>query len=157
MAITYSEKLRDPRWQKKRLKILERDEWMCQSCYDSQSTLHIHHRYYSSGDPWDCSDESLVTMCESCHLLETQDRPGSEARLIAALRSCGAWSNDLDKLAEAFEALYVGGGHDYLAAALHFAITDPNAQKSLCDRYAEFLASKRDQYEHSCEELSVPA
>lgn len=32
--MTYSQKLRDPRWQKKRLEILERDSFTCQHCHD---------------------------------------------------------------------------------------------------------------------------
>lgn len=32
----YAEKLRDPRWQKLRLQVMERDEWMCEICYDHE-------------------------------------------------------------------------------------------------------------------------
>lgn len=64
----YYEKLRDPRWQKRRLDILNRDEWMCQSCYDSDSTLHVHHLAYRKGaEPWDYPDHMLLTLCEVCH------------------------------------------------------------------------------------------
>ena len=42
----YYEKFKDPRWQKKRLEVLQRDEFMCQICLDTSSTLHIHHRRY---------------------------------------------------------------------------------------------------------------
>lgn len=48
----YLEKLKDPRWQKKRLKVFERDEWTCQCCNDTESTLNVHHRYYKhNADP----------------------------------------------------------------------------------------------------------
>lgn len=72
-AKTYSEKLKDPRWQKKRLEILNRDEFSCQKCCDDQSTLHVHHRRYSNEykEPWDYPNELLVTLCESCHAEET--------------------------------------------------------------------------------------
>ena len=87
MGKTYKEKLKDPRWQKKRLKILDRDEWVCQECYDSDSTLHVHHRYYSSGkDPWDYPDSALVTLCEACHEDEGWRRKQYENGLILALR-----------------------------------------------------------------------
>ena len=33
----YSEKLKDPRWQKKRLEILERDNFRCQYCGDKNA------------------------------------------------------------------------------------------------------------------------
>ena len=39
------EKYKDPRWQKKRLKILERDKWACQLCDGKEKTLHIHHKF----------------------------------------------------------------------------------------------------------------
>ncbi|HQR20070.1 MAG TPA: hypothetical protein PKV98_04345 [Burkholderiaceae bacterium] len=65
---TYYEKLKDPRWQKRRLDILARDEWMCQACYDAESTLHVHHIAYRKGaEPWEYPDHMLVTLCEECH------------------------------------------------------------------------------------------
>jgi len=44
MKVTYAEKLKDPRWQKKRLEIMERDEWTCQWCVDSESPLNSNWR-----------------------------------------------------------------------------------------------------------------
>lgn len=69
-SMTYSEKLKDPRWQKKRLQILDRDEWTCQWCGDKHSTLHVHHTYYEKGDPWNTDENLLITVCEDCHSLE---------------------------------------------------------------------------------------
>lgn len=64
----YAEKLKDPRWQKKRLKILERDKWQCVKCHDDKSTLHVHHKKYDENkDPWDYPDKQLETLCETCH------------------------------------------------------------------------------------------
>lgn len=68
MGKTYSEKLRDPQWQRMRLKVLERDRWACVRCKDATTTLHVHHRYYVSGrDPWDYPSGALVSLCETCH------------------------------------------------------------------------------------------
>lgn len=67
MSYDYAEKLKDPRWQKKRLKIFERDEWKCLCCGDSKETLHVHHLTYSKGDPWKAPDNQLETLCETCH------------------------------------------------------------------------------------------
>lgn len=65
---TYSEKLKDPRWQKKRLEIMQRDEFACQSCYDKDSTLNVHHYVYLKNiEVWDYGNELLVTLCENCH------------------------------------------------------------------------------------------
>jgi hypothetical protein len=66
MSKTYAEKLKDPRWQQKRLRILERDEWACLACNAANQTLHVHHKAYE-GEPWDVADEFLETLCEECH------------------------------------------------------------------------------------------
>lgn len=66
-AITYAEKLKDPRWQKLRLKILERDNWTCRYCGDTETTLHVHHRHYEGKEPWDTPEELLDTLCVDCH------------------------------------------------------------------------------------------
>jgi len=66
--MNYSEKLKDPRWQKKRLEILERDGWKCMSCGGKEKTLHVHHIiYFSHKDPWEINNGFLITLCESCH------------------------------------------------------------------------------------------
>lgn len=64
----YSKKFKDPRWQKKRLEILNRDDWQCSLCNDEKETLHIHHLYYKKNkNPWDYPNDALITLCESCH------------------------------------------------------------------------------------------
>ena len=62
----YSDKLKDPRWQKKRLQIMNRDGFSCRNCGDSESTLQVHHLEYMN-NPWDVDDKKLLTLCESCH------------------------------------------------------------------------------------------
>lgn len=69
--LSYSEKLKDPRWQRKRLQILERDEWACQGCGETMEALHIHHIDHKKGcDPWDYDDSELITFCGKCHKWE---------------------------------------------------------------------------------------
>src|SRR5688572_27139770 len=68
----YSELLKDPRWQKKRLEILNRDKWFCQACIDTESTLHVHHIKYTSKFPWETPNHLLITLCESCHQREEE-------------------------------------------------------------------------------------
>lgn len=66
--MTYAEKLRDPRWQRKRLETMGRDGWACQRCHSDSKPLNVHHIHYAaSGNPWDASNEWLVTLCEDCH------------------------------------------------------------------------------------------
>jgi len=67
---TYSEKLKSPKWQKKRLEIMGRDKFTCKFCGDKETTLHVHHKKYcQNGNPWDVNNDDLITFCEDCHLL----------------------------------------------------------------------------------------
>jgi len=66
--MTYQDMLKDPIWQRKRLEILNRDNFSCQKCGSKKDTLHIHHRHYINGrKPWDYPDTLLVTLCYKCH------------------------------------------------------------------------------------------
>ena len=70
MTKTYSQKLRDPRWQKKRLEILSRDNFTCQLCNSKETELHVHHEFYIKGaNPWEYEDSWLITYCKYCHIL----------------------------------------------------------------------------------------
>ncbi len=66
--MNYSEKLKDPRWQKKRLHAMEYAGWRCQICGVKDRTLHCHHSYYTKGkQPWQYPDGSIICICEGCH------------------------------------------------------------------------------------------
>jgi hypothetical protein len=66
--MTYSEKLRDPKWQKKRLEVFKRDKFTCQICMAKDKTLAVHHKKYVKGkEPWDYKNEYLITLCVDCH------------------------------------------------------------------------------------------
>lgn len=81
--MNYSEKLKDPRWQRKRLEILNRDGFKCLACGDAKSTLHVHHCYYvSKREPWEYPNESLLTFCAKRHKDVDEDKQ-SMAHLIA--------------------------------------------------------------------------
>jgi 5-methylcytosine-specific restriction endonuclease McrA len=79
--MTYSEKLKDPRWQKKRLEILSRDNWTCIDCSDSKKTLTVHHCRYS-GEPWEIENNFLMTLCMDCH--ESRQSEEGDAKLMVA-------------------------------------------------------------------------
>jgi len=65
---TYAEKLKDPRWQRKRLEVLNIHDFTCDGCYGDGNTLHVHHLYYVSGrDPWEYPNFALTVLCEDCH------------------------------------------------------------------------------------------
>ncbi|MFP4017948.1 MAG: HNH endonuclease [Bacteroidales bacterium] len=81
--MTYAEKLKDPKWQKKRLEILERDNWTCQVCGNTKKTLHVHHFKYNS-NPWNTPELFLTTVCEDCHR-EVQEGQNAINRAIQSL------------------------------------------------------------------------
>lgn len=73
---TYKQKLRDPRWQKKRLEIFNRDNWTCLDCKRTDRELHLHHNKYEYGtEPWDYEDNVYETLCYVCHNDEHSDEP----------------------------------------------------------------------------------
>lgn len=57
---------KDPRWQRKRLKIMERDGWKCVACGASDKELHVHHLMYEN-EYWDTPDKYLQALCFECH------------------------------------------------------------------------------------------
>lgn len=70
----YFEKLKDPRWQRKRLRIFSRDNWTCKDCGEKGKELQVHHTAYISGkEPWEVDDCYLVTLCKSCHEKRTRE------------------------------------------------------------------------------------
>lgn len=97
---TYSEKLKDPRWQKKRLEIMNRDIFICQGCYDDKSTLTVHHLWYDKNkEPWDYPNSCYVTLCEDCHSQEhDKDYDKILNKKLSDFKHCGlmVWMiNDL--------------------------------------------------------------
>jgi len=68
MSAAYSELLRHPFWQRKRLEIFQRDNFTCRKCTDTLSNLQVHHIYYiDDHKPWEYPDEALITLCDLCH------------------------------------------------------------------------------------------
>ena len=63
----YNQALKHPKWQRKRLKVFERDKWKCTECGDKETTLHIHHLKYTKKYPWDEPLGNLKTVCSNCH------------------------------------------------------------------------------------------
>ena len=89
--LTYSEKLKDARWQRRRLEVLERESFTCQDCGASDKTpmtqLHVHHCFYERGlDPWQYDDSALMCLCNSCHT-ERQSKELSIQRILSNFSS----------------------------------------------------------------------
>jgi 5-methylcytosine-specific restriction endonuclease McrA len=139
----YLKKFKDPRWQKMRLEVLNRDEFTCQLCFDSESTLNVHHRYYlSDSDPWEYPLEALVTLCETCHESETESRPQEERALLRAVRE-HFFSAEVNTLARAFMFMKPTHLPEVVADAIEWALLDPVIQRELVDRHMAYIMEKQ--------------
>jgi len=109
----FLQRYRDPRWQRIRLRIMERDDWKCRKCGATDNSLQVHHKKYEGAMPWETSDRYLVTLCDRCHerLTELQ----RETRNILA-------EVPIDQMAAIVEILRNAGGMapDPLRLALDF-------------------------------------
>lgn len=78
-----SELYKDPRWQKKRLEIFERDKFTCIFCGCKDKTLHAHHLLYIDNlKPWEYNEHLIVTLCEDCHEIESTKRKQLEKNML---------------------------------------------------------------------------
>lgn len=138
----YLEKLKDPRWQKMRLEVFERDGWTCQRCYDTETTLNVHHRYYKdNADPWDYPLEALVTLCENCHREEKEVRPSYEQGMLHALRE-KFFAEDVSELAIGFHTMPLCHVPEVIASVYQWALSDEKIQRELIERYFEHIKNK---------------
>ena len=73
--MSYSEKLKNPKWDKFRsdytehFKIRENSEKVfCEWCLNEDDEIHLHHiRYKKGGGPWDSDFEDVMFLCRQCH------------------------------------------------------------------------------------------
>lgn len=94
----YSEQYKNPKWQKLRLKILERDNWACQRCGDDESQLQVHHRCYIYGNKtWEYHELDLVTLCNDCHK-EEKDGMGEEMGSLTQVLRRKLFSNHVNEI-----------------------------------------------------------
>lgn len=64
----FKDQYRHPLWQKRRLEVLERAEFACECCGETESQLHVHHRQYFKGRKiWEYAENELEALCDSCH------------------------------------------------------------------------------------------
>jgi hypothetical protein len=93
---TYKQKLLDKRWLSKRAEILKRDHFVCQhpGCQRTDG-LQVHHKdYFPNVDPWDYTDDLLITLCALHHGKELY-RKKVEDQLFTAFKVHGFLLSDL--------------------------------------------------------------
>ncbi|MCK5617048.1 HNH endonuclease [Candidatus Pacearchaeota archaeon] len=137
--MTYQEKLRDPRWQRKRLEIMERDKWECKKCGNDTKTLHVHHRNYENYiDPWDYPNDTLVTLCDSCHTYEHKRLESSNSDTISWMRH-SLFSDQMTRIAWSFKIMPFCASKDFVTDALCWFIRDSEMQKLMVSEYKKYL------------------
>ncbi len=65
----FKDQYKHPKWQKKRLSILKRDNWKCTICTNDERQLHVHHHKYPAKGKfiWNINNKFLTTVCDRCH------------------------------------------------------------------------------------------
>jgi len=139
-VMTYSDKLKDPKWQRKRLEVLQRDNFTCLACGANDRQLHVHHCYYvSEREPWEYGQRALKTLCDDCHELAHLDAVSAKTSERRFVRWC-----EVNEICEQFEILdrwvsdefYSGltkSGRfsdpaDLIVCTAHFLSEDPNRE-----------------------------
>lgn len=109
---TYFEKLKDPRWQKRRLQLLEAAGWACEECGVKEKELHVHHGCYGRGvEPWEYANVTMHVLCVECH-------PVVQGRLEAAHSWVAGLSfGELGQLIRILENLAITRGSTGLAVS----------------------------------------
>lgn len=108
--MTYSDKLRDPRWREIRDRVLTRDKHRCQVCgigaigfRGENVILNVHHRcYHPNKEPWEYEIQSLITVCETCH--EPGDAPNLN-KIINNMEKIRAMGEKITKISQQEETL----------------------------------------------------
>lgn len=136
---TYSEKLRDPRWQKKRLQIMDRDDFKCRQCHNDTKTLNVHHCYYSNKEPWEYEDSSLLTLCESCHENETESLNDFKRLFTDTLSRKGLSGDEFRELALAVSISGIYQFDKHLVDALAWAIRTEYCRDLIMEAYGQWL------------------
>ena len=94
MSVSYRQKLLDPRWQRKRLEVLQLADFRCESCCSDENTLHVHHKFYVKGrEPWEYEATDLVALCEDCHEFEHDSKRRIEQIIAAVPRMTMPWED----------------------------------------------------------------
>lgn len=84
----YQKQLADPKWQRKRLEIFNRDNFHCTICDDDTVELHVHHKKYERDKKaHEYDDSNFVSLCAHCHKLLTYYQIDLDVSKMIAFRS----------------------------------------------------------------------
>ena len=130
--MTYPEKLKDPRWQKKRLEVLDRDGFCCSMCKNDKLELQVHHKSYRGINPWDTPLDELTTLCRYCQYVVTDMKGRPMYGYVAILNDLGYMIRivaDIDNQRAVF--IYRTNGFSQVQPELWVILTEEKLQKML--------------------------
>ena len=117
--LTYSEQLKHPNWQRKRLEVLEHYGFRCFCCRSEDKTLHVHHKQYIKGrKAWEYEVENFEALCEDCH--EEAHKAKELIDTVIAQYPSLMWHR--------LASLLVGYGEEFVDPAHWLQITDDFAR-----------------------------
>lgn len=124
----YSEQLKSPKWQNKRLIIMSRDNFMCKGFGGENSKLNVHHIKYIKGlKAWEYNNKLLITLCDSCHkIIHTAER-GFNLEYLKLTPTCLCNTSFSDKI-------------DYMK----------NMEMSFCSKFPNFESAKKRAVNNGC-------
>jgi len=135
----YKDYFRDPRWQKKRLKVLKNDDFSCQVCGDGAEELHVHHKYYTDDKkPWEYPEDALITLCKGCHEIETLEISSTVKRFCIALRGVFL-SNEIKDITFGVKNINTPYPPDVMAAIISKTLSTKELTDKMCSHYWEAL------------------
>lgn len=133
--MSYSDLLRDPRWQRRRLEIMSRADFSCEKCHSATKTLNVHHKEYRKGaKPWEYADHELECLCEDCH----EDEHGKTDKQSLILKRRPDFDSDL---------AYVAHVEDYLLRKAERVGLD-YSEKSILSDILQGKYGSRDELRH---------
>lgn len=98
---SYPEQIKNPKWQRKRLEVFNRDNFTCQRCGSSKKEIQVHHLVYHPGNKiWEYKDHELITLCKDCHKHESENLNPACKMLIYNIRTSGMLSDEIYELAQ---------------------------------------------------------
>jgi len=95
--------LRDPRWQRQRLEVMQAASFACQDCGSHSDSLNVHHSVYvRDRRPWEYEADFLLCLCDACHKRrhEVGDMALYQLGLVHGSERVEEFMQGLDGLAE---------------------------------------------------------
>lgn len=135
--MNYAQQIKHPMWQKKRLEVLEANNFECEDCGAKEEELHVHHPFYRRGAMiWQYEASELQCLCHKCHkdahaLDERLKKAMAVAnsalkwRALGALEAYELWSGRHDCMDEDKRIIYVENNEHGEGICDVFSITPP--------------------------------